>query len=219
MLATCVKSNINFVIVLIDWYSWWCERVVCGRRRAWCDSVTWRCLHSLWRVLNNLEVQRYHTSTTDRRRRQGLEISTWHRRLRADVSGLCHWQWGVYLESVVRRWRHKAMATKVSVEHIQTTDTVSDINLPAGDVTRGPSTDPVRRSRRGTETCSTTGRHETTARCGVTNWNIYRQSQQQTTGPVSGEWSHRWRWGATSVQPFTSTIIRPHSTRCRWLSR
>jgi len=202
---------------LIDWYSWWCERVVCCRRRDWCDSVTWRCLHSLLVVLNNLEVQRYHTSTTDRHRRRVLEIATWHRRLRANVSGLCRWLWEVYLESVVRRWRHRVLPAKV--RHIHTIHTVSDINSPAGDATLHTSTDPVRRSRRWTETCSTTGLHGTMSRCGVTNWNIYRQSRQQTTAPGSGEWSQHWRWGATSVQPFTSIIIQPHSTRCRWLSR
>jgi len=50
------------------------------------------------------------------------------------------------LACVDRRHRHTVLAAKVSVRHIQTVDTVSDINSPAGDVTEHPSTDAVRRN-------------------------------------------------------------------------
>jgi len=121
MLATCVKNNMNFVI-FVDWLieviMWVCCVVCCSR--VWCDSVTWRCLRSLGCILNNLEVQRYNTSTTDRHQRQGLETAMGHRRLRANVSAVCRWRLGVCLASVGRRHWHKALAAKVSVGHVQT---------------------------------------------------------------------------------------------------
>jgi len=194
-------------------------RAVCCRQRVWCNSVTWRCLHGPPWVLNNLEVQYYNTSTTDRHRRQGLGMAMWHRRLWANVSAVCRRRW-MCLASVVRRRRHKALAVKVSVRRrpIHTADTVSDVNSPSCDVTL-QSTFAFRRRRRWTETCSTAGRHSTTSRRGVTNWNIYCHSQQPTAGPGWGCGSQHWRWSTASVQRSTSTLAGVCSARRRWLSR
>jgi len=122
---------------LIDWHCrWQCERVVvcCRPWRVWCDSVRWRCLHSLSVVLSNHQVPRYNTAATDRHQRQGLDRPTWHRRLSTNVSALSHWLW-VYLASVVRWWRHTALVDKFIVGHIRATDTVSDVITRPGDVT------------------------------------------------------------------------------------
>jgi len=63
--------------------------------------------------------------------------------------------YGVYLASVWGWWRHKALAAKVSIWHIQNINTISDINSPVCDVIRHPSTDTVWRRWQWTETCST----------------------------------------------------------------
>ena len=194
----------------------------CRPRGGGCNPVTRRCLRGLSSVLINLDVQRYNTSTTDRDRRQGLEIAMGHRRLSTNVSVVCRWQsvpwWPVYLASVDRRHRHKALAAKVSVWHIQTILTVSNINSLVDDVTGPSSTDTVRLSRWWTKTSSTTARHGTTSRRRVTDWVIYRQSLQQTTEPGSGRWSQQCRWGATWDQWFTSIITQLHWTHRCWLS-
>ena len=192
-------------------------RVLCSMRRAVRDSVTWRCLHGLLWVLNNLEIQCYNTSTTDRHRRQRLKGPTGHRRLRANVSCVCRWVSEVYLANVGGRRRHQALAAKVTGWHVQTMVTVSDINSPAG--AQHQTTDAVRRRRQWTETCSSAELHGPTSRRGVTNWNIYRQSPQHSTEAVSGQWSQHRRRGAASVHRFTSTITWPPYTRRCWLSR
>jgi len=194
-------------------------RVLCSMRRAVRDSVTWRCLHGLLWVLNNLEIQCYNTSTTDRHRRQRLKGPTGHRRLRANVSCVCRWVSEVYLANVGGRRRHQALAAKVTGWHVQTTDIVSDINSPAGDVRLHPKTDAVRRRRQWTETCSSAGLHVPTSRRGVTNWNIYRRSRQHSTDAVAGQWSQYRRRGAATVHRFTSIISRLDYTRRCWLSR
>ena len=188
------------------WVDVWC------RPRVGCNSVTQHHLHSLSVVLNNLEVQLYNSWTTDWHQRQGLESTIWHRRLPTNLSDLCLWL-GVYLASVWVSRRHKALAAKVSIWHIQTMDTVSDINSPACDVTTHQSTDTVWLRWHWTETCSTTRLHQTTSRRGVTNWNFHHQSVQWTTGAAS---THRSQhcWSTTSsVQSFTW----PHSRHRRRL--
>ena len=162
-----------------------------------CDSIKWRCLRGLSSVLKNLPVHRYNIQTTDRHRHWGLGTE-WHRRLRANVLRVCC-RLLQCLANVDRRLRHKALAAKVSVGHIQAMDTVGDVNSPAGDVISHPSADTVRRRRRWAEACSPTGLHVSVARRGVTSWNIHRRSLQQTAEACSGCWSQHWRWSAASV--------------------
>ena len=148
-----------------------------------------------------------------------------HRSLRANVSALYPWlPWRVYLAIVGRRRWHKALLVKVWVGRLLTMDNVGNINSPAADITqllrrRPQETVAVGRSRQWTQTCSTAVLHETISRCRVTDRYVYRQSQQQTTAPVSGQWSQNGRWSAALVQRFTSTITCLESTRRCWLAR
>jgi len=194
--------------------------VLSCRQRGGCDSVTWRCLHPLSWVLVNLEIQRFNTSTTGRRRRQKLTGPTWHCRLRANISCVCRWRW-VYLANVGRRRRHHAaLAAKVTAWNVRTIHTVSDINSPARDVRLRQTTDAVRRRWQWTETCSSAGQPGTRSRRGVTDWNIYRQSPQRSAVvPVAGQWSQHRRRGAASVHRFTSIITLLACTHRCWLSR
>jgi len=188
--------------------------VCCRPQCVGCNSVTRHYLHGLCWVVINLDFQLYNTSATHRHQSQGLETSNWHRRLSTNISHISLWQWEVYLADVYSRWRHKALTAKVSIWHIQTIQTVSNINSPACDVTRHPSTDTVWLRWQWTETCSTTGLHHTMARRGVTSWNIHYQSAQWTTEPASTHWSQYCRTRTSSVQSFTL-----HWTHRRRLSR
>ena len=76
-------------------------------------------------------VKHYNTSTTDRHHCRGLEKSNWHRRLRLNVSSLCvAWRHSPDTFHAVSDI-HTALAARISVVHVQTTNTVSDINSPA----------------------------------------------------------------------------------------
>ena len=208
----------------------WVNCVVCCSC-VWCDSVTWRCLHGRsW--VNNLQVQRYNTWTTDWHPHRGLqsmlsgedvgwvwvERPTGHRRLWANVSAVCRWPSEVCLASV-GRWRWQgALVVKVLDWRVQTSYTVSDIHSLACDVTRHQTTDAVGLTRQWTQTCSTAGPHGTIARRRVTDWDIYHQSQEDRT-EVSDQWSQRGPSRAASVHRFTSITTRPDWTHRHWLSR
>jgi len=94
----------------------------CCSRRVRFDSVTWRCLRSLLLLGYNLEVQRYNISTTGRRRRQLLNVCTWHRRLWANLSYIYRFSRPpLYLAIIVTvsRRRRQSKASKKSAESVK----------------------------------------------------------------------------------------------------
>ena len=133
----------------VYWVEADCHIVRCSLRGG-CDSVTWCCIRprSPWEDHKNLEVQRYNTWTTERHQRQFLQFLQcpeiiWHRRLRADVSGVCRRFVRVYLASVGRRRWHRSLDTGVPVrKDTVCSDTVGDISSPAVDVEHSSETGP-----------------------------------------------------------------------------
>jgi len=107
---------------------------------------------------------------------------------------------GVSLSTVgadIERWWSKFS----KAGHVQTIYTVDDINSPVGNATQRRTTDAVgRRLAMNSDVFSLQTTETYRARCRVSDWHIYHQSQEHTTEPVK---SRRWSHIAASLHHFT----------------
>ena len=187
-----------------------CERAemdVTCRRGGERDWVTWHRLHTLFEVLDDLEVQRYDTSATDRHQCRWLRVTTRHCGLPGDFTGVCRWL-GVRLAGVGGWHRHPALASDRPLGHHQALDTVGKINSPSCDIAQRQAVDTVRCWWQRTVPRSAAELRCTKTCGGVTNRHIYCQLQQHRTRPGSGQRSQHWRGTAASVQRFTSSLAQ-----------